>query len=155
MTHSNSGNTSVTIEDGPTVSTALIAWALLAVTAFIAIASAAVAVAVAIGLARFDRRAGERASGRRHPASLGAGPRIRCHIAFWQSLLICGLGAALGAGLGILPAFALVLPGGALPFVPPWTQIATIFIALSAVIAVASWLLAGRATTVQRRVVVL
>ena len=68
--------------------------------------------------------------------------------------MICGLGAALGAGLGILPAFALVLPGGALPFVPPWTQIATIFIALSAVIAVASWLLAGRAATVQRRVVV-
>jgi len=97
VTHSNSGTTSVTIEDGPTVSTALIAWAVLAVTVFIAIASAAVAVAVAlavaVGLARFDRRAGERASGRAGErasrragdatlASLGAGPRIRCHIAF-------------------------------------------------------------------------
>jgi len=68
--------------------------------------------------------------------------------------LICGLGAALGAGLGILPAFALELPGGALPFVPPWAPIATIFIALPAVIAVASWLLGGRAATVQRHVVV-
>ena len=77
MTHSNSGTTSVTIEDGPTVSTALIAWALLAVTAFIAIASAAAAVAVAVGLARFERasgRAGERASGRAgEPASERAG----------------------------------------------------------------------------------
>lgn len=80
MTHSNSGNTSVTIENGPTFSTALIAWA--------------------------------------------------------------------------LPAVAPELPGGDLPFVSPQTQIATIFNALPAVIAVASWLLTGRVATVQRRVVV-
>ena len=145
VTQSLPSNTTVSVETGPTDDTALIAWALLAVAAFIAIASAA----VAIGLARFDGRADDATL-----ASLGAGPRTRRDIAFWQSLLICGLGAVLGAGLGLLPAFALELPGGTSPFVPPWTQVATIAIALPVVIAVASWLLAGRAAPVVRRAAV-
>ena len=145
VTHSPPSNTTVSVETGPTDDTALIAWALLAVAAFIAIASAA----VAIGLARVDGRADDATL-----ASLGAGPRTRRDIAFWQSLLICGLGAFIGTGLGILPAFALELPGGTSPFVPPWTQIATIALALPVAIAAASWLLAGRPATLHRRAAV-
>jgi putative ABC transport system permease protein len=145
VTHSPPSNTTVSVETGPTDDTALIAWALLAVAAFIAIASAA----VAIGLARVDGRADDATL-----ASLGAGPRTRRDIAFWQSLLICRLGAVVGTGLGILPAFALELPGGTSPFVQQWTQIATIALALPVAIAAASWLLAGRPATLHRRAAV-
>ena len=81
----------VSIEKGPRPFSALVAWILLGVSALIAIGASA----VAIGLARFD--------GRKDDAtldSLGAGPRTRRSFAFWQSLILVGLGAILGSALG-------------------------------------------------------
>ncbi len=126
---------SLSIENGPTSATDAIAWILLGISAVIAIGSSA----VAIGLARFD--------GRKDDAtldSLGARPTTRRAFAFWQTLVLAGLGTVLGALLGLLPALALGLPGSTLPFTPPWLQIAATAIALPLVIAAGSWLLAGR-----------
>lgn len=125
---------SLSIENGPSSATNAIAWILLGISAVIAIGSSA----VAIGLARFD--------GRKDDAtldSLGARPTTRRAFAFWQTLVLAGLGTVLGALLGLLPALALGLPGSTLPFTPPWLQIAATAIALPLVIAAGSWLLAG------------
>lgn len=133
------------IERGPASFAQLTSWALLGASAFIAIASSA----VAIGLARFD--------GLRDDAtlsSLGAGRRTRRNFAFWQALVLCGLGAALGAVLGILPAFALALPGTGVPFAPPWIQIALTAVGLPLGIACASWLLARRNRAYSSRTVI-
>lgn len=133
---------SVTIENGPTLFAGPIAWGLLMIAGILAIASAA----VAIGLARFDGRADDATLN-----SVGARGLTRRSFAFWQALVICALGSLLGSGLGILPAFALGLPGGLYPFTPPWMQIALAAIGLPVAIALASWLLAGRSLESSRR----
>ncbi|MBC7762239.1 MAG: ABC transporter permease [Candidatus Saccharibacteria bacterium] len=136
---------SVTVETGPNLFAGPLAWGLLGLAAILAIASAA----VAIGLARFDGRADDATL-----ASVGARGITRRSFAFWQALVICALGSLLGSGLGILPAFALGLPGGLFPFTPPWTQIALAAIALPLVIALGSWVLAARPLVSNRRMLV-
>ena len=132
----------MTIETGPTLFAGPLAWGLLALAAILAIASAA----VAIGLARFDGRADDATL-----ASVGARGITRRSIAFWQALVICSLGSLLGSALGILPAFALGLPGGLYPFTPPWTQITLAAIALPIAISLGSWMLAGAPLRTDRR----
>jgi putative ABC transport system permease protein len=136
---------SVTIENGPTPSGQLIAWWLLALTGLMTIAAAA----IAIGLARFDGRADDATL-----ASVGAPNSTRRRFAFWQALVICSLGSVLGGALGILPALAMGLPGGPLPFSPPWMQIILAALALPVVIAAGSWLLAGRTPETARRLAI-
>jgi len=136
---------SVTIENGPTPWGELIAWGLLALTALMTIAAAA----IAIGLARFDGRADDATL-----ASIGAPNSTRRRFAFWQALVICSLGSVLGGALGILPAVAMGLPGGPLPFNPPWMQITLVALALPIVIATGSWLLTGRRPKTTRRLAI-
>ena len=136
---------SVTIENGPTPWSKLIAWGLLALTGLMTIAAAA----IAIGLARFDGRADDATL-----ASVGAPNSTRRGFAFWQSLVICSLGSVLGGALGILPAVAMGLPGGPLPFSPPWMQIILAALALPIVIATGSWLLTGQTPRTARRLAI-
>ena len=82
---------------------------------------------------------------------MGARGITRRSIAFWQALIICSLGSLLGSALGILPAFALGLPGGSYPFTPPWTQITLAAIALPIAISLGSWMLAGAPLRTDRR----
>jgi hypothetical protein len=144
VTGATSGD-SVTIENGPAPAGELIAWGLLALTGLMAIAAAA----IAIGLARFDGRADDATL-----ASVGAPNSTRRGFAFWQALVICALGSVLGATLGILPSLAMGLPGGPMTFAPPWPQIALAALALPALLAAGSWLLAGRTLGTSRRLVI-
>lgn len=125
----------VHIETGPPDAVGPVAWALLGVSGVIALTASSVAV----GLARID--------GRRDSAILGAvgaTPRLRRSIGFWQVLVLAGVGSVIGSLLGLAAAGALALPGGPLPFAPPWLQLGLSTIAVPLVIAVGAWLFPGR-----------
>jgi hypothetical protein len=131
---------SAQIENGPP-SFAPWVWAVVGLTSLIAIAAAA----VAIGLARFDGRQDDSIL-----ASLGANRLVRRSFAFWQALVITGVGAVFGAALGVLPALALSANPG-IPFDPPWLQIAITATLLPLVIACGSWLMSNRTHSILRR----
>lgn len=131
------------VETGPTDYYSGLIWGLLGLAGLIAVASSA----VAIGLARFDGRQDDATL-----SALGAGRLVRRSFAFWQAVIIAGIGSVLGAATGLLPAWALSAVG--LPFVPPWPQITITVVALPLVIACGSWLLATRSKVSARRVAI-
>ncbi|WP_206751175.1 FtsX-like permease family protein [Cryobacterium serini] len=126
-------------ESGPQTYGASWTWALLALTAIIALVTAS----ITIGLSRAD--------GHRDNAvltSLGASPRVRRAFGFWQAVVIVGLGSIIGVLLGLVPSLALSLTRDTaglslLPFTPPWLQLALVVVALPAVVAVGGALTAG------------
>ena len=118
-------------------------WGLLGLAGLIAIASSA----VAIGLARFDGRQDDATL-----SALGAGRLVRKSFAFWQAVIIAGLGSVLGAATGLVPAWALSAVG--LPFVPPLLQIGLVVVGLPLLIACGSWLLATRNKVSARRMAI-
>ena len=126
-------------ETGPEAYGATWTWALLALTAIIALVTAS----ITIGLARAD--------GHRDNAvltSLGTSPRVRRAFGFWQAVVIVGLGSVIGVLLGLVPSLALSLTRDTaglslLPFTPPWLQLALIVVALPALVAVGGALTAG------------
>lgn len=138
------GQINAQIERGPQPFAAIWVWGLVGLSALIAIAAAA----VAIGLARFDGRQDDATL-----SSLGAGRRIRRDFAFWQALVITGAGAVLGAGTGLIPALALSA-NTAMPFAPPWLQIAFTAVVLPLIIAAGNWLFTRSSRVFARRVVV-
>ncbi|WP_161499029.1 FtsX-like permease family protein [Cryobacterium aureum] len=127
-----SPNFSLISESGPQTYGASWTWALLGLTAIIALVTAS----ITIGLARAD--------GHRDNAvltSLGASPRVRRAFGFWQAVVIVGLGSVIGVLLGLVPSLALSLTRDTaghslLPFTPPWLQLALIVVALPALVAV-------------------
>jgi len=133
----------VAVEEGPEVYGAAWSWALLTLTAIIALVTAT----ITIGLSRAD--------GHRDNAvltSLGASPRVRKAFGFWQAVVIVGLGSAIGVLLGLVPSLALSLTRDTsgqslLPFAPPWLQLALIVMALPLVVAVGAALTAGGTRT--------
>lgn len=124
------------VETGPDDIVGVAAWVLVGVSAAIALAASA----IALGLARIDGRRDEAILG-----AIGATRRLRRAVSFWQAVLLAGLGAVVGAGLGLLTAGALALPGGPMPFAPPLLQLGIAAIGVPVVIAVGAWLFAGRA----------
>jgi putative ABC transport system permease protein len=139
----NKGAIYANVEQGPPDYGTVWAWGLLGLAGLIAIASSA----VAIGLARFDGRQDDATL-----SALGAGRVVRRSFAFWQAVIIAGIGSVLGAATGLVPAWALSAVG--LPFVPPWLQIGIAVVALPLVIACGSWLLATRSKVSARRVAI-
>lgn len=135
----------VQLEKGPQPKSGLFAWVLLGLSALVAIASSA----VAIGLARFDGRQDDATL-----ASIGSSPLVRRNFAFWQGLVLAGLGAFLGAAVGLLPAIAFNLPGAGSTFAAPWLQIGITVMGLPLLIAGGSWLLATRSKVQARRVTI-
>ncbi|RPE76569.1 MULTISPECIES: ABC transporter permease [unclassified Frondihabitans] len=128
------------IESGPDLYAATWSWALVGLTTIIALVSSG----VALSLARADSRRDDEIL-----ASIGAGPALRRGFGFWQAIIIAGLGALIGAGLGLVPAFALSLraegvTSGYIPFSPPWLQLALTAIAMPLLIAAGSWALTRR-----------
>lgn len=136
----NNGSMRANLESGPTDFAGPWVWGLLGLAGLIAIASSA----VAIGLARFDGRQDDATL-----SALGAGRLVRKSFAFWQAIVIAGLGSVLGAATGLVPAWALGAVG--LPFAPPWLPIGIAVVALPLVIACGSWLLATRNRVSARR----
>jgi putative ABC transport system permease protein len=139
----NKGAIYANVELGPPDYGTVWAWGLLGLAGLIAITSSA----VAIGLARFDGRQDDATL-----SALGAGRVVRRSFAFWQAVIIAGIGSVLGAATGLVPAWALSAVG--LPFVPPWLQIGIAVVALPLVIACGSWLLATRSKVSARRVAI-
>ena len=128
-------------EGGPPQYAAIWAWALMGLASIIALATAV----VAIGLARFDGRQDDATL-----ASLGASPRVRRSFAFWQALILTGVGVLVGTAIGLVPALALSAMQN-FPFSPPWLQIGLIVVALPAVISTGSWLLTRKSRVSARR----
>ena len=124
-------------ESGPDDIVGIAAWVLVGVSGAIALTASA----IAIGLARIDGRRDEAILG-----AVGATRRLRRAVSFWQAVLLAGIGTVVGAGLGLLAAGALALPGGPMPFAPPWGQLGVAAIGVPLVIALGAWLFAGRAT---------
>ncbi len=132
------------IERGPQDYAAVWVWGLLGIAGLIALASSA----VAIGLARIDGRSDDATL-----AALGAGPLVRRSFAFWQALIIAGIGSLLGAAMALVPAWALSANPD-LPFAPPWLQIGLAVVVLPLAIAVGSWLTSSRGTVTNRRMAI-
>ncbi|GAB3043693.1 hypothetical protein GCM10027052_27320 [Parafrigoribacterium mesophilum] len=132
------------IERGPAPFAQPWVWGLLGLSGLIAIAASA----VAIGFARFDGRQDDATL-----SSLGAGRQVRRAFAFWQAIVITGVGAVLGAGMGLIPALALSANAD-MPFAPPWLQIGLTAIALPLFIACGSWLFTRRTRVSARRVTI-
>lgn len=129
------------VETGPQEFGEVLAWGLLGLAALIAIASAG----VAIGLARFDGRQDDATLG-----ALGARRLVRKNFAFWQAIIIAGVGALLGAGMGLVPALALSADSS-MPFAAPWLHIGVTAVALPLLIACGSWVFATGKTITARR----
>lgn len=128
-------STWITVEQGPQDTGSTIAWYVLLACLVVAIAAGATAV----GLARVDGRPDDVTL-----ASLGASPRIRRTVAAAQALLVCGVGAAVGTALGLLPAVALGGATTSFPFSPPTVQLVLLVVGIPALLAAGSWLLVGR-----------
>jgi hypothetical protein len=150
------GNASARYEAGPPQYAAGFAWAMLGLTALITFASAS----VAIGLARADGRRDDEVLD-----AVGAPPRLRRSVAFWQAVVVAGIGTLLGAAVGVLPVLALALAtqlaeglggwtgGGPLQdFAPPWLQLGLTVVGVPLAIALGSWATAGRRRVAVRRV---
>ncbi|WAB81843.1 hypothetical protein OVN18_02135 [Microcella daejeonensis] len=128
------------IETGPPDTSTLATWALVAVSAVIALAASS----IAIGLARIDGRRDEAILG-----AMGATRSLRRAVSLWQAILLAGVGSLIGAALGVLTAGALALPGGPLPFAPPWVPLAIVAVGVPVLIGLGAWLFAGRSTALR------
>lgn len=130
------------VERGPTAMAGLFAWAILGLSAVIALGAAA----VAIGLARAD--------GKRDSATLwsvGGGTLLRRGVGFWQALIVTGVGAVLGAGLGLVPPVAFAATADNLDFAAPWLPLAVTALGMPLAVALGGWLLTRRHVPVVTR----
>lgn len=143
-------------EGGPPQFAGGAAWLLAGLAALVTFAASA----VALGLARADARRDDEVLD-----AVGAPPRLRRAIAFWQAVVVAGIGTVIGAGIGLLPNLALTVPSlvgvaGDIPrdaapfwaFAPPWLPLGLLVLALPLLIALGSWLTAGRRRVAVRRV---
>lgn len=107
---------------------------------------------VALGLARVERRPDDATL-----AAVGAAPRIRRGIAFWQALTIVGIGTVTGTVAGLIPMWGIsmmsndVVNGGPTMQDAPWLWLALLAVALPLAIALVSWLIPPRDATLTRR----
>jgi len=101
----------VNVETGPVQYAGAFAWIILAVAGLITLGASA----IALGLARIDGRRDEFTLG-----AVGAPPSTLRGIAFWQALVLAGLGSLIGTAVSLVPAYALSLSMSPPAFVPPW-----------------------------------
>jgi putative ABC transport system permease protein len=103
---------------------------------------------VAIGLARADGRQDDATL-----TALGATRMLRRNFAFWQAVIIVGVGAVTGTLAGLLAAYATSLldSTGNLAFLPPWPALGLLVVGMPVLIAAGSWLVASRPTTLAHR----
>jgi putative ABC transport system permease protein len=136
--------TSIAIEEGPPNSARLLILGALGLCAILFLGASA----VAIGLARADGRQDDATL-----AAVGATRMLRRTISFWQAIIIVGIGAVAGTAFGLLMsyAFSIVDASGSVLFVPPWLEIGALVIGMPLLIAIGSWLVASRPSTLARR----
>lgn len=105
------------------------------------------ASAVSIGLARFDGRADDATL-----AAVGGSRGIRRSISFWQAIVICGVGALVGATTGLLPSWGFVEMNTGLRVTDfPWLLIGGLAVGLPLLVATTAWLVSPRPAVLTRR----
>lgn len=103
--------------------------------------------AIVLGLARIDGAADDATL-----AAVGATPRLRRGISFWQGLIIALLGSVTGAAAGLLPIWGLIATSPYLhPEDIPWWAIVGIAVVLPLLVAAVNALTSRRRPVLTRR----
>ncbi|MFV0319256.1 MAG: FtsX-like permease family protein [Microbacterium sp.] len=134
------------IENGPPAAAPWL-WLILAATSVLVIGAST----VALGLARVERRPDDATL-----TAVGAGAGLRRGIAFWQALIVTGLGGITGAIAGLLPVWGAVLMTQNIFYPPqladtPWLWLGILALGLPLTIAVVSWIVPPRHPDLTRR----
>lgn len=145
----NPGAIAMFYSDNPPAFAGPAAWLLVAIAALIMIASSS----VAIGLSRSDARRDDEVLD-----AIGSPPRLRRAIAFWQAIVVAGIGAIAGTAIALVPNLVLSLQYASddnadvlLPLAPPWLQLGVTAVGVPLLIAILSWVMAGRRRVAVRR----
>lgn len=105
------------------------------------------AAGVTLGLARVERRPDDATL-----TALGASRSVRRGIAFWQGIVIVGVGTLTGTLAGLIPMWGITLSIESLDLADtPWTWLAGLAIGLPITIAVVNWLVPTRRADLTRR----
>ena len=141
---SQHGGLAVSVENGPPDPAPWL-WMILGAVGALVLGAGG----VALGLARVERRPDDATL-----TAVGATPLVRRGIAFWQTIVIVGLGVASGTIAGLIPVWGLAagLDRRGLDFADvPWLWLALLAVALPLTIAVVAWLVPPRHPELTRR----
>ncbi|SEB51423.1 ABC-type transport system, involved in lipoprotein release, permease component [Paramicrobacterium humi] len=140
-------NSGVFVERGPDQTWRYI----IAIVALLAGVLFVCASAVAIGLSRADGRADDATL-----SAVGATRLLRRSFSFWQAIILVGVGTLIGTTAGLLISYGLRVAGAfsSGPFTPPWLVLGFVAIGMPVAIAIGSWLVASKPTTLARRVAI-
>jgi len=103
------------VETGPAQYAGVFAWLILGIAGLVTLGASV----IALGLARIDGRRDEFILG-----AVGAPPSTARGIAFWQALVLAGLGSVIGTAVALVPSYALSLSMSPPAFAPPWWPLA-------------------------------
>jgi putative ABC transport system permease protein len=105
------------------------------------------AAGVTLGLARVERRPDDATL-----TAVGASRFVRRGIAFWQGLVIVGVGTLTGTLAGLIPMWGITLSVDSLDLADtPWAWLAGLAIGLPITIALVNWLVPPRRPDLTRR----
>ncbi|SEB51443.1 MacB-like core domain-containing protein [Paramicrobacterium humi] len=139
--------TNVQVENGPQPTWLYIILAVLLIAGALFVGASA----VAIGLSRADGRADDATL-----AAVGATRSLRRAFAFWQAVVLVGVGTVTGTIAGLITTYGISLidTSGYVAFDPPWIALGALVIGMPLAIAIGSWLVASKPTTLARRVAI-
>ncbi|MGF6821535.1 putative ABC transport system permease protein [Microbacterium sp. ZKA21] len=138
------------VENGPPASDGWL-WLILGVAGILVLGAGG----VALGLARIERRPDDATL-----SAVGASRRLRRGIAFWQAIVIVGVGSLTGTIAGLIPMWGIVMQSAsndqyALRMADtPWAWLVLLALGLPLAIAVVSWLVPPRRPDLTRRTVI-
>ena len=141
------GGFSYAVENGPPASDGWL-WLILGAAGILVLGAGG----VALGLARIERRPDDATL-----SAVGASSRLRRGVAFWQAIVIIGIGSVTGTVAGLIPMWGIVMQSAsndqyALRMADtPWAWLALLAIGLPLAIAVVSWLIPPRRPDLTRR----
>jgi putative ABC transport system permease protein len=84
---------------------------------------------------------------------VGGAPRVRRLLAATQSLVVAGLGAALGIVAGFVPALAYIHAAPGLDLIIPWVTLAAVLVGVPLLAALGAWLCTRSRLPLHRRVI--
>lgn len=142
LTWSHTSGVNFSYETGP-APTAPWLWLILGATGVLVLGAGA----VTLGLARFERRPDDATL-----TAVGAPRRLRRGIAFWQGIIIVGVGSVTGTVAGIIPAWGFTLSTESLDLADtPWAWLVLLAFGLPLLIATVNWLVPPRHPDLTRR----
>lgn len=140
---SDAGSFNISFEDGPPPAAPWL-WLILGAAGVLVLGAGA----VTLGLARVERRPDDATL-----SAVGGTRGLRRRIAFWQGVIIVGVGSITGTLAGIIPLWGVVLMSRqAVRFADaPWPWLTLLALGLPLVIALANWLVPPRHPDLTRR----